>query len=62
MPKGRPVKQYHVDEYIGTEFINNLENILNDRYRQGWKFIRIHSLKVGEYNVLYEKIDTCKGL
>lgn len=57
MSKGRPVKQYHVDEYVGTDFINDLENIVNGRYRQGWKFIRIYSLKGNEYNILYEKVD-----
>lgn len=55
MAKGRPVKQYHIDHYNGTMFIDNLENILNDKYKQGWKYVAIIRIKVNEYNILYEK-------
>lgn len=62
MPKtGRPVKHYHVDKKSGTDFINDLENILNDKYRQGWEFVRMYSLKVSEYNLLYRKINDLQG-
>jgi hypothetical protein len=56
MSKGRPIKHFIVDKKTGTDFINDLEEILNDRHKQGWEFIRMYSLKVNEYNLLFKKI------
>jgi len=54
--RGRPVKQYIVDHYNGNSFADTFEEILNDKYRQGYKFIRVYSFKANEYLLLYEKI------
>uniref|UniRef100_A0A6M3LTZ0 DUF4177 domain-containing protein n=1 Tax=viral metagenome TaxID=1070528 RepID=A0A6M3LTZ0_9ZZZZ len=56
MARGRPVKQYIVDHYNGNAFAETFEEILNDKYRQGYKFIRVYSFKGNEYLLLYEKI------
>ena len=52
----KKVKEYYVEEINGTDFINRLEDILNYQYERGWEFVRIYSLKVNEYKILYRKI------
>lgn len=56
MLRGRPVKQYVVDHYNGTAFADEFENILNNRYRQGYRFIRVYSFKGNEYLIVFEKL------
>jgi len=55
MVKGRPVKQWHTDHYNGNNFFDSFEEIINEKDRQGWEFVRIYSLRANEYVLLYKK-------
>jgi len=57
MQKGRPVKNYHVEMRYGTDFIDGLEKLINDKYNQGWEYVEIRSLKVNEYKIIFRKIN-----
>ena len=57
MQKGRPVKQYHVEMRYGTDFIDGLEKLLNDKFNQGWEYVEIINVRVNEYNFVFRKIN-----
>jgi len=60
--RGRPPKKiieliYDQEHYIGMEFLKRLSDILNRRYADNWEYVRVFTMGVNDYGILYKKIN-----